>query len=105
MNAVGGANPNPPERNCCRFCQNWQAPSASAVSAFEAWMKTGRGRPVRRPNGTCDRVLSHLQGTECFSTTAPHFVCLNYAPRAHCRSRASDEFVVVRYNHGETEHE
>lgn len=105
MSAVSGCNPNTPQRNCCRFCQNWQPPSASAVSAFEAWIKTGRGRPVRRPNGKCHRVLLDRPGTECFSATAPDFVCLNYTARTSRHSPASDEFVVVRYDNGEPERE
>lgn len=61
------------------MCRHWNAPSETWESEYRHFEMTGRGRRVKRPTGTCDRVL--LGGKVAFGATHGDFCCGNFAPK------------------------
>lgn len=64
----------------CRSCQHWRAPPAEEVARHDAYVRGVTSRPVRRPLGSCDRVLLRRERPAAFSATAAEFSCLNFQP-------------------------
>lgn len=64
----------------CRNCQHWSEPPAEEVARHDAYVRGVTSRPVRRPLGSCDRVLLTRGRPAAFSATAAEFSCLNFQP-------------------------
>lgn len=69
--------PMPSDAACSR-CHHWKAPDPRDVSAFDFWQATGRGRRVKEPSGTCDRILHSRGKAPAFGGTMGRNACFNY---------------------------
>lgn len=63
----------------CKHCRHWQAPSEREQHAFEGFRLGLSRRRVKRPAGSCERVLLGKGTTPVFSTTVAEFGCRNFA--------------------------
>lgn len=62
---------------CCR-CQHWTAPSERAVGEHRMYEIGVSKRPVKKPTGSCNRVLVRPGAIRAFATTSAYSACLNY---------------------------
>ncbi|MET0528614.1 MAG: hypothetical protein ABW003_09760 [Microvirga sp.] len=70
--------PTEPACGRCKHCRHWQAPPEGEQRAYE-WFQLGLSRRrVRRPTGSCDRVLIGPRSTPAFSATTAEFGCRNF---------------------------
>lgn len=69
---------SPPGPRYCKYCRHWSAPSDREVRDYEALRLGYSRRRVKRPSGTCDRVLMHADKPLAFSATVDTFRCLNF---------------------------
>jgi hypothetical protein len=60
----------------CKHCRHWAAPPGSEQRAYELFQLGISRRRVKRPNGSCDRVL--LGKRPSFSATTAEFGCGNF---------------------------
>ncbi len=66
----------PPGR--CKHCIHWDPPPENEQRAYE-WFRLGLSRRrVKRPSGTCGRVLLAGRKSTVFSATSAEFGCLNF---------------------------
>ncbi len=80
-----GHNGGPPlddapdtRRPQCKHCLHWHAPSEREQRDYESFrLGISRWR-VKRPSGTCDRVLLEGRKTTVFSATTAEFGCRNF---------------------------
>jgi hypothetical protein len=82
-----GHNGGPPLENDhvgrpgqCRHCVHWTAPPESEQRAYESFRLGLSRRRVKRPAGSCDRVLLGGRTTPAFSATTAEFGCRNFDP-------------------------
>ncbi|WP_145200332.1 hypothetical protein [Sphingobium sp. B2] len=68
----------PPVPRYCKYCRHWSPPSDHEVSAYEAFRIGISRRRVKRPSGSCDRVLMAQGKPLAFSATTDTFGCLNF---------------------------
>nr|WP_284698957.1 hypothetical protein [Sphingomonas lycopersici] len=79
----------------CKYCRYWSPPSDWDVSAYEAFRLGLSRRRVRRPSGTCDRVLMRPGKPLAFSATTDTFGCLNFSARSPEPMSRGQGFVTV----------
>lgn len=65
-------------RGLCKHCVQWRAPSEWEQRAYESFRLGLSHRRVKRPSGTCDRVLTAPGRPTSFSATTAEFGCLNF---------------------------
>ena len=71
----------PPVPRYCKYCRHWSPPSDGEVQAYE-WFQLGLSRRrVKRPAGSCDRVLMQSGKPLAFSATVDSFGCLNFSAK------------------------
>lgn len=100
-----GHNGGPPlddpvdrRRPQCRHCIHWHAPPENEQRAYE-WFRIGLSRRrVKRPSGTCERVLLEGRKTTVFSATTAEFGCLNFEPKPLPAWAAGGGFVTIWRN-------
>lgn len=68
----------PPVPRYCKYCRHWSPPPDSEVSAYEFFRLGLSRRRVKRPSGSCDRVLIREGKPLAFSATTDTFGCLNF---------------------------
>lgn len=68
-------------RPACKWCRHWSAPSESERRAYEYFRLGLSRRRVKRPSGSCDRVLMAPGKPLAFSGTDGEFSCLNFSAR------------------------
>lgn len=80
-----GHNGGPPlddpvdtRRSQCKHCLHWHAPSDGEQRDYESFRLGLSRRRVKRPSGTCDRVLLDGRTTTVFSATTAEFGCRNF---------------------------
>lgn len=71
--------PLPAGASCSR-CHHWRAPDQRDVSAFDYWQRTGKGRRVKEPSGTCDRIMHSPGKTPAFGGSMGRSACYNFEP-------------------------
>ena len=77
---LNGEN-GPPVPRYCKYCRHWSPPSDGEVQAYE-WFQLGLSRRrVKRPAGSCDRVLMQSGKPLAFSATVDTFGCLNFSAK------------------------
>lgn len=72
---------SPPTPRHCKYCRHWSPPSDWEVRAYDAFQLRLSKRRVKRPSGTCDRVLMQAGKPLAFSATVDTFGCLNFSAR------------------------
>lgn len=80
----GGPPLDPPvrhERGQCKNCIHWHAPPENEQRAYEMFRLGLSRKRVKRPSGTCDRVLLDGRSSTAFSATTAEFGCLNFEPK------------------------
>lgn len=77
----------------CRLCRHWCAPSESWESKYRLFKMTGKGRRVKRPSGTCDRVL--IGGKVSFSATNGDYRCGNFEAKPQEAPKRGGAFVTI----------
>ena len=80
----GGPPLDPPvrhERGQRKNCIHWHAPSDNEQRAYEMFRLDLSRKRVKRPSGTCDRVLLDGRSSTAFSATTAEFGCLNFEPK------------------------
>lgn len=79
----------------CKHCRHWQAPPEAEQQAYEHyWLSLSRRR-VKRPSGTCDRVLLGTRSSTVFSATSAEFGCRNFEAKPLPRHPAGGGFVTI----------
>ncbi|MDH1271726.1 hypothetical protein N5C81_29545 [Rhizobium pusense] len=82
----------------CKHCVHWDAPPENEQRAYE-WFRLGLSRSrVKRPSGTCDRVLLPGRKSTVFSATAAEFGCLNFEAKPLPARSAGGGFVTIWRN-------
>jgi hypothetical protein len=71
----------PPVPHHCKYCRHWSPPSDAGVRAYESFRLGLSRRRVKRPSGTCDRVLMQPGKPLAFAATVDTFGCLNFSAR------------------------
>lgn len=71
----------PPTPHYCKYCRHWSRPSDWEVRAYEAFRLGLSRRRVKRPTGTCDRVLTQYGKPLAFSATVGTFGCVNFSAK------------------------
>lgn len=65
----------------CKYCRHWRPPLDWDVRAYEAFQLGISRRRVRRPSGTCDRVLMLKGKPLSFAATVDNFSCFNFSAK------------------------
>ena len=73
-------DPRPERSGRCRDCRHWHPPPESLERDYELFRLGLSRRRVRKPAGTCDRVLLGKSAIPAFSSTAGNFGCRNFEP-------------------------
>ncbi|EZP82502.1 hypothetical protein BV97_01999 [Novosphingobium resinovorum] len=71
----------PPVPRYCKYCRHWSAPSNWEVHAYESFQLGLSRRRVKRPTGSCDRVLIRPGKPLAFSATTDTFGCFNFSAK------------------------
>lgn len=98
-----GHNGGPPlvdpvtrERGLCKHCRHWAPPADGEQRAYDYFRLGLSRRRVKRPCGTCDRVLMAPGRPTSFSATTAEFGCFNFSARpAAPPSRTGGGFVTI----------
>lgn len=82
----------------CKNCIHWDAPPENEQRAYE-WFHLGLSRRrVKRPSGTCDRVLPPGRKNTVFSATSAEFGCLNFEAKPLPVRSTGGDFVTIWRN-------
>ena len=73
-------DPLPERSGPCRDCRHWTPPHEGLERDYEFFRLGLSHRRVKRPTGTCDRVLLGNSSIPAFSATAGNFSCRNFEP-------------------------
>ena len=73
-------DPAPDRPGRCRDCRHWMPPPENLERDHEFFRLGLSRRRVKRPTGTCDRVLLGNSNIPAFSATAGNFSCRNFEP-------------------------
>jgi hypothetical protein len=106
MNTFGsGHNGGPPldppvrpEHGQCKTCILWHAPSGNEQRAYELFRLGLSRKCVKRPSGTCDRVLLAGRSSTAFSTTTAESGCLNFEAKPRPPRPVGGGFVTIWRN-------
>lgn len=79
----------------CKHCRRWQAPPESEQRAYEHFRLGLSRRRVKRPAGSCDRVLIGNRTTPAFSATTAEFGCRNFEPAPPKPAPTGHGFVTI----------
>ncbi len=79
----------------CKYCRHWKAPPDGEVRAYEFFRLGLSRRRVKRPTGTCDRVLLRQGRLLAFSATVDTFGCLNFARKPPAPVQRGRGFVAI----------
>ena len=90
--------PVAPGRPQCKWCRHWQTPSGWELRAYETFRLGLSRRRVKRPSGTCDRVLLPGRKSTVFSATSAEFGCLNFEAKPLPARPAGGGFVTIWRN-------
>ncbi|MEO5326421.1 hypothetical protein PV773_24190 [Mesorhizobium sp. CC13] len=100
-----GHNGGPPleepadhRRPQCKHCIHWHAPPENEQRAYERFRIGLSCRRVKRPAGTCDRVLLEDRKTRVFSATTAEFGCLNFEAKPPPARTVGGGFVTIWRN-------
>jgi hypothetical protein len=63
------------------YCKYWRPPSDWDIRAHEAFQLGISRRRVKRPSGTCDRVLVQQGKPLSFAATVDTFSCLHFSAK------------------------
>ena len=85
----------PPTPRYCKYCRHWSAPPDGEVRAYEAFQLGLSRRRVKRPSGSCDRVLIAVGKPLAFSATADTFGCLNFLAKPPVPIARGRAFVTI----------
>jgi len=88
-------NKEPPGPRYCKYCQHWSPPSEWDVRAYEAFQLGLSKRRVKRPSGTCDRVLMQPGKPLAFAATVDTFGCLNFLAKPPAPIMRGRGFVTI----------
>ena len=67
-----------PSNAACSRCEHWNAPSDRDLGEYRMYEIGVSKRPVKKPTGSCHRVLMRPGAIRAFAATPAHFACLNY---------------------------
>lgn len=82
----------------CKHCVHWDAPPENEQRAYE-WFRLGLSRRrVKRPSGTCNRVLLAGRKGTVFSATSAEFGCLNFEAKPPPARSTGGGFVTIWRN-------
>lgn len=73
-------DPAPDRPGRCRDCRHWTPPPENLERDHEFFRLGLSRRRVKRPTGTCDRVLLGNSNIPAFSATAANFSRRNFEP-------------------------
>ena len=97
-----GHNGGPPldepvatERGTCRRCPHWRPPPDGEQRAYEHFRLGLSRRRVKRPSGSCDRVIMAPGRPLSFSATSAEFSCLNISPKPPAPTPRGGGFVTI----------
>jgi len=79
----------------CKYCRHWSSPSDWEVRAYEAFQLGLFRERVKRPSGSCDRVLMQHGKPLAFSATVDTFGCLNFSTQPPAPIARGRGFVTV----------
>jgi hypothetical protein len=82
----------------CKHCAHWKAPPESELRAYENFRLGLSRRRVKRPTGSCDRVLMGNSTTAVFSATTAEFGCRNFEPAPPRPPARGGGFVTIWQN-------
>ena len=82
----------------CKNCIHWHAPPEREQRDYENFRLGLSRRRVKRPSGTCDRVLLVGRTSTVFSATAAEFGCLNYEAKPRPPRPVGGGFVTIWRN-------
>ena len=91
-------SPVRPERGQCKNCIYWHAPSDNEQRAYEMFRLGLSHKRVKRPSGTCDRVLMVGRSSTVFSATTAEFGCLNFEAKPRPPRPVGGGFVTIWRN-------
>lgn len=87
--------PEVPAGASCRTCRHWRAPPRSSEDAYERFRLGLSRQRVRRPSGTCDRVVLSLGRAPAFAATVAEFACLNFEAKPSAPPARGGGFVTI----------
>jgi hypothetical protein len=82
----------------CKHCAHWKAPPESEQRAYEHFHLGLSRKRVKRPTGSCDRVLIGNKTTAVFSATTAEFRCRNFEPAPPKPPARGGGFVTIWQN-------
>lgn len=94
-NGAPPLDPPVPQRGQCKNCIHWNAPSEKQQRAYEFFRFGLSRKRVKRPTGTCDRVLLDGRSSTVFSATAAEFGCRNFEEKPRPARCAGGGFVTI----------
>lgn len=93
--ALDDEDRGPPVPRYCKYCRHWSPPSEREVSDYEAFQRGVSRRRVKRPSGSCDRVLMQAGKPLAFSATVDTSGCLNFSAKPTEPIRCGRGFVTI----------
>lgn len=85
----------PPGPHYCKYCRYWSPPSEWEARTYEAYQLGLSKRRVKRPSGTCDRVLMQHGKPLAFAATLDTFGCLNFSAKPPALIARGRGFVTI----------
>lgn len=82
----------------CKHCRHWQPPPDAEQKAYEYFRLGLSRRRVKRPSGSCDRVLFGNSSQAAFSATSADFGCRNFEPSPPRPRPAGGGFITIWEN-------
>jgi len=85
----------------CKYCRHWRSPPDWDIRAYEAFQLGISRRRVKRPSGTCDRVLMQRGKPLSFAATVDSFSCLNFSAKPSEPPQWRPELAFVKVYEGD----
>ncbi|HAU77112.1 hypothetical protein G3A56_20400 [Rhizobium oryzihabitans] len=82
----------------CKNCIHWHAPPEREQRDYENFRLGLSRRRVKRPSGTCDRVLLVGRTSTVFSATTADFCCRNFEAKPPMPRPSGGGFVTIWKN-------
>ena len=82
----------------CRLCRHWMAPPEADERAYDFFRLGLSRRRVKRPAGSCDRVILSWGKRPSFSAPAGESVCWNYEEKPPAPRAKGGGFVTIYRN-------
>lgn len=87
--------PPSPDLGQCKTCIHWHAPPEIEQRAYEMFRLGLSRKRVKRPSGTCGRVLLGGRSATVFSATTAEFGCRNFEAKPRPERPAGGGFVTI----------